>query len=78
MPDFVLADHLAMRLGLKEQDLLEFEKRQVIRRVEKNGYVYYSSRDFYRLKGLLHYMRNKGLSLEEARNQFNSAQRTVQ
>jgi DNA-binding transcriptional MerR regulator len=78
MPDFILADRLAIRLGLKEEDLLEFEKRQVIRRVEKNGSAYYSSRDFYRLKGLLHYMKNKGLSLEEARNQFNSAQRTVQ
>ena len=78
MPDFILAERLAIRLGLEEEDLLEFEKRQVIGRVEKNGFAYYSSRDFYRLKGLLHYMRHKGLSLEEARNQFDSAQRTVQ
>jgi DNA-binding transcriptional MerR regulator len=77
MPDFILAEHLATRLNLKGEDLLEFERRQVVRRVEKNGFAYYSSRDFYRLKGLLHYMRNKGLSLEEARNQFDSAQTTI-
>ena len=69
MPDYILEEHLSDKLGLSEKDLLYFESRGVIRGELKNGNTYYSSRDFYRLKGVLHYMRNKGLSLEEAQAQ---------
>lgn len=70
MPDFFLADHLAAKLGLSQEELADFEARGVIRRVVKNGHTYYSSQDFCRLKGVLHFMRNKGLSLEKARVQL--------
>ena len=67
MPDYILEDHLIQRLELSPMDLQGFEQRGIIQGVEKNGYVFYSSREFYRLKGVLHYMRNQGLSLDEAR-----------
>jgi DNA-binding transcriptional MerR regulator len=66
VPDYILEEHLSDKLDLLEKDLLYFESRGLIRGELKNGNTYYSSRDFYRLKGVLHYMRNKGLSLEEA------------
>ena len=67
MPDYILEDHLIQRLELSPMDLQGFEQRGIIQGVEKNGYVFYSSREFYRLKGVLHYMRSQGLSLDEAR-----------
>jgi DNA-binding transcriptional MerR regulator len=67
MPDYILEDHLIQRLELSQMDLQGFEQRGIIQGVEKNGYVFYSSREFYRLKGVLHYMRSQGLSLDEAR-----------
>jgi DNA-binding transcriptional MerR regulator len=73
MPDYLLSEHLATRLGLSGDELRNFEKRRVIQGVEKNGAVYYSSRDLYRLKGVLHFMRNKGLSLDEAKDRVMSS-----
>ncbi len=67
MPDYILEDHLIQKLELSPMDLQRFEQRGIIQGVEKNGYVFYSSREFYRLKGVLHYMRNQGLSLDDAR-----------
>jgi DNA-binding transcriptional MerR regulator len=67
MPDYILEDHLIQRLELSPMDLQGFEQRGIIQGVEKNGYVFYSSREFHRLKAVLHYMRNQGLSLDEAR-----------
>jgi DNA-binding transcriptional MerR regulator len=77
MPDFFLAEHLAAKLGLLQKELSDFEARGVIRRVAKNGRTYYSSQDFYRLKGVLHFMRNKGLSVEAARGRVEAAARAV-
>jgi DNA-binding transcriptional MerR regulator len=69
MPEFLLAEQLANKLEVAQAELSGFEARGVIRAVNKNGRVYYSSRDFYRLKGVLHFMRTKGLSIEEAQDQ---------
>ena len=66
MPDYILSAHLATKLGLSEDELRNFERRRVIRAKEKNGATYYSSHELYKLKGVLHFMRKKGLSLEEA------------
>lgn len=68
MPEFLLAELFASKLELNPSDLPEFEKQGIIRPVQKNGRVYYSSRDFFRLKGVLHFMRTSGLSLEEAQD----------
>ncbi|MEW5977096.1 MAG: hypothetical protein AB1898_14945 [Acidobacteriota bacterium] len=67
MPDYILEDHFLRRLKISPLELKGFEQKGVIRGVEKNGLTFYSSREFYRLKGVLHYMRSQGLSLEEAR-----------
>ncbi len=68
MPEFLLAEQLAAKLDLNPADLPDFERQGIIKPVNKNGRVYYSSRDFYRLKGVLHFMRTKGLSVEEAQD----------
>jgi DNA-binding transcriptional MerR regulator len=68
MPEFILAELFASKLELALADLPEFEAQGIIRAVVKNGRTYYSSRDFYRLKGVLHFMRINGLSVEEAQD----------
>jgi len=67
MPDYFLPEHLAMKLGISLEELLQFEARGVIKGIPKNGRTYYSSQDAYRLRGVLHLMRKKGLEMEEAR-----------
>jgi DNA-binding transcriptional MerR regulator len=66
MPEFLLAEQLASKLSLEVSELPQFEAQGILKPVSKNGRTYYSSRDFYRLKGILHFMREKGLSLDEA------------
>ena len=66
MPEFLLAELLADKLNLQTSELGPFEAQGILKPVSKNGRTYYSSRDFYRLKGVLHFMREKGLSLDEA------------
>ncbi len=68
MPEFLLAEQLAAKLDLDSTDLPRFESQGILKPVTKNGHTYYSSRDFYRLKGILHFMREKGLSIEEAQD----------
>lgn len=69
MPEFLLAEQLAVKLKLVQAELGPFEAQGIIRAVKKNGRTYYSSRDFYRLKGVLHFMRTKGLSMDEAQDE---------
>lgn len=66
MPEFLPAELLAQKLDVQPAELPEFESQGVIRPVKKNGRIFYSSRDFYRLKGVLHFMRTRGFSLDEA------------
>jgi DNA-binding transcriptional MerR regulator len=70
MPEFLLAEQLATKLEVAQAELPGFEAQGVIRPVSKNGRTYYSSRDFYRLKGVLHFMRTNGLSVEEAQDKL--------
>jgi DNA-binding transcriptional MerR regulator len=66
MPEFLLSELFAAKLEISPNDLPRFEAQGIIRPVSKNGHTYYSSRDFYQLKGILHFMRNEGLSVEDA------------
>ena len=75
MPEYLLAELLAPKLGLSVEGLRGFEAKGVIRAVARNGRTYYSSRDCYRLKAVLHFMRDKGLSLEAARAKVEAARR---
>jgi len=77
MPDYFLAEHFAAKLGLSQEELADFEARGVIRRVVKKERTYYSSRDFYRLKAVLHLVQGQGLSLEKARSRVDGAARLV-
>ena len=67
MPDYFLDEHLASKLGLSLEEMARFERRGVIKGVSKKGRTYYSSQDFYRLKGVLFFVRHRGLSVDEAR-----------
>lgn len=67
MPDYLLAERLAVKLGLSAEELHHFEARGVIKGIPKNGRTYYSSQDAYRLKAVLQLVRTKGLEVEEAR-----------
>ncbi|MFB3915820.1 MAG: MerR family transcriptional regulator [Terriglobales bacterium] len=72
MPEFLLAAQFATKLNLMEEELSQFEEQGIIKPVLKNGRTYYSSRDFYRLKGVLHFMREKGLSMDEAQDRLDN------
>ncbi|MFB3923734.1 MAG: MerR family transcriptional regulator [Terriglobia bacterium] len=67
MPDYMLAERLAVKLGLSPEELGSFEARGIIKGIAKNGRTYYSSQDAYRLKAVLQLVRTKGLAVEEAR-----------
>jgi hypothetical protein len=77
MPDYFLTEHFAAKLGLSREELADFEAKRVIRRVVKNERMYYSSRDFYRLRAVLHLVHDKGLSVEEARFRVDGAARPI-
>ena len=77
MPDYILAEHFAAKLGLSQEELADFEAKGVIRRVVKNKRTYCSSRDFYRLRAILHLVQDKGVSLEKARSRIEGAARLV-
>ncbi len=65
MSEFMLAQHFAAKLNLQESALPEYIQQGIIKPVKKNGNTYFSQRDLYRLKGVLHFMEN-GLSADEA------------
>jgi DNA-binding transcriptional MerR regulator len=67
---YVAAEQVVARLNLSPGELQQFEAKGVISAVLKSGRTYYSSRDIYRLKGILHFMRTKGMSLDKARERI--------
>lgn len=66
MSEFMLAQHFAAKLNLEESKLPDFVQQGIIKPVKKNGNTYFSAGDLYRLKGVLHFMREKGISADEA------------
>jgi DNA-binding transcriptional MerR regulator len=61
------AEHLLDKLQISAEELNDFEQKGIVKGITKVGRVFYSSRDMYRLKGILLFM-SRGLPLEEARN----------
>jgi len=59
------AEHLLDRLKISAQELSDLEKKGIVKGIARAGHVFYSSRDLYRLKGILLFM-SRGLTLEEA------------
>ena len=59
------AEHLLDKLQISAQELGELEQKGIVKGLARAGRVFYSSRDLYRLKGILLFM-SRGLTLEEA------------
>ena len=62
------AEHFLDKLQISAEQLSDFEQRGIVKGVGRAGRVFYSSRDLYRLKGILLFM-TRGLTLEEAQRQ---------
>lgn len=59
------AEHILDKLQISAKELSEFEQKGVVKGIAKAGRVFHSSRDLYRLKGIMVFM-TRGLTLEEA------------
>ena len=59
------AERLLDRLQISAAELSGFEQKGIVKGIPKAGLVFYSSRDMYRLRGILLLMA-RGLPLEEA------------
>jgi DNA-binding transcriptional MerR regulator len=59
------AEQLLDRLQMSGGQLSEFEQKGIVTGTVKAGRVFYSSRDMYRLRGILVFL-SRGLALEEA------------
>jgi len=59
------AEHFLDKLQISDKELSDFEQRGIVKGVARAGRVFYSSRDMYRLKGILLFM-TRGLTIEEA------------
>lgn len=62
---FFPAEHLLDKLQISAEELSDLEQKGIVKGVARAGRVFYSSRDLYRLKGILLFM-TRGLTLEEA------------
>ncbi len=59
------AEHLLDKLEISATQLEDFEGKGIVHGIPKVGRVFYSSRDLYRLKGILLFT-SRGLTLAEA------------
>lgn len=59
------AEHLLDKLEISASQLEDFEGKGIVHGIPRVGRVFYSSRDMYRLKGILLFM-SRGLTLSEA------------
>jgi DNA-binding transcriptional MerR regulator len=60
------AEHLLDKLKISATQLQDFEEKGIVQGISRAGRVFYSSRDMYRLKGVLLFM-SRGLPLDEAK-----------
>lgn len=60
------AEHLLDKLQISANQLTDFEWQGIVQGIAKAGRVFYSSRDMYRLKGILVFLA-RGVPLEEVR-----------
>ncbi len=66
------AEHVEYKLQISAEELREFEAKGVVRGIVKDSRTFYSSRDIYRLKGILRLMGTQGLSLEKAQERVDA------
>jgi len=65
------AEHLLDKLQISAEELSDLEQKGIVKGIARAGRVFYSSRDLYRLKGILFFM-IRGLTLEEAQRRVDS------
>ena len=70
---FVLAEHASRQAGISETELRRLDDTGIVSGVEKNGLVFYSSREIYRLKAILFLARSRDISIDQAAREFNQA-----
>lgn len=70
------AQHLLDKLQISSAELSDFEEKGIVHGISKAGRVFYSSRDLYRLKGILLFM-SRGLTLDEAKCQVDHPRNEV-
>ena len=70
---YLSAQHLQSKLQISTDELRDFERKGILSPVTKKGITFYSSRDLYRLKGILHFVRNQGMSIDQAVERMNKA-----
>jgi DNA-binding transcriptional MerR regulator len=58
-------EHVLDKLQISAQELSDLEEKGIVKGIARAGRVFYSSRDLYRLKGILLFM-SRGSTLEEA------------
>ncbi len=78
MPEYTAAEVLMSKLQLSRQELALFESENILHPVHKNGRTFYSSRDCYDAKGILHFMREENLPFAAAQERFYSRMEAVQ
>jgi DNA-binding transcriptional MerR regulator len=57
------AEHLLDKLQISAQELSDLEQKGIVKGLARAGRVFYSSRDLYRLKGILLFV-TRGLTLD--------------
>ncbi|MBZ5664881.1 MAG: hypothetical protein LAO30_09785 [Acidobacteriia bacterium] len=61
------AEHILDKLQISAEELGDLEQKGIVQGLARGGRVFYSSRDLYRLKGILLFI-TRGLTLEEAQS----------
>lgn len=62
---YLSAEQLLERLQMSGEQLNKFEQEGIVKGIVKVGRVFYTSRDVYRLRGILFFL-GRGLAFEEA------------
>lgn len=63
---FILDQYLREWLDVSEEQLRILEDKDVLNPVWKDGRVFFSDKDVYRARGILHFMRAENLPFEDA------------
>lgn len=66
MGDYYLPEQMARKLGITTEEVEKAQARRVIRPVYKNGLVFYSSHQVYRLKAACRLREKQRLNWDEA------------
>ncbi|MGC8550888.1 MAG: MerR family transcriptional regulator [Acidobacteriaceae bacterium] len=63
---FILDQYLREWLDVSDEDLRFLEDTNVLNPVRKDGRIFFSDKDVYRARGILHFMRAENLPFEDA------------